>query len=109
MTVYISNAFSLSMLTGPTTVKVLEAPIEGVKDIIKDGFVSVVGHDATAKIISTQLGVQVPTNRISIQLKTGDVLVVFQLLKRLEEGKILSEDEMKQVAAKWYVCFVAPF
>jgi len=109
MTVYLANAFSLSMLTGPTTIKVLEVSVNDVKDIVRDGFVSAVGHDSTAKIISTQLDVQVPTNRISIQLKTGDVLVVFQLLSRLPEGKILSEDEMKQVAAKWYVCFVAPF
>jgi hypothetical protein len=109
MTVYLSNAFSLSMINAPITIKVLEAGIDNVKDIISDGFVSAVGHDATAKIISTQLGVQVPTNRISIQLNTGDVLVVFQLLVRLPEGKILSEDEMKQVQAKWYFCFVVPF
>ena len=109
MTVYVSNAFSLSMLTPPTTVKVLEVSGDDVKDILKDSFVSAVGHEATAKIISTQLNIQVPVNRISIKLTSGDVLVVFQLLVRLPEGKILSEDEMKQVQAKWYVCFVAPF
>jgi hypothetical protein len=109
MTVYLANAFSLSMLTPPATVKVLEVRPEDVKDILRDSFVSAIGHESTAKVISTQLGVQVPTDRISIQLKTGDVLVVFQLLVRLPEGKILSEDEMKQVQAKWYFCFVAPF
>jgi len=109
MTVYISNAFSLSMLTGPATIKVFEVTVFDVKDIIKDGFVSAIGHEATAKIISTQLGVQVPVNRISIKLTSGDVLVVYQLLTRLPEGKVLNEEEMKQVQAKWYVCFVAPF
>ena len=109
MTVYVSNAFSLSMLTPPTTVKVLEVRLEDVKDILKDGFTSAVGHEATSQVISVQLGIQVPTNRISIKLSAGDVLIVYQLLTRLPEGKILSEDEMKQVAAKWYVCFVAPF
>ena len=97
------------MLTGPATIKVFEVTVFDVKDIIKDGFVSAIGHEATAKIISTQLGVQVPVNRISIKLTSGDVLVVYQLLTRLPEGKVLNEEEMKQVQAKWYVCFVAPF
>ena len=103
MTVYISNAFSLSMLTGSATIKVLEVSVNDVKDIIKDGFVSAIGHETTAQAITSQLGVQVPVNRVSIQLKTGDNLVVFQLLSRLPEGKILSQDELRQMAAKWYV------
>ena len=109
MTVYISNAFSLSMLSAPTTVKVLEVSSDNVKDILKDGFTSAIGHEATAQIISTQLSIQMPVNRISIKLTSGDVLVVFQLLSRLPEGKILGVDEMKGIPSKWYVCFVAPF
>jgi len=109
MTVYISNAFSLSMISAPTTIKVIEVSAEDVKNILRDGFTSAVGHEATAKIISVQLGVQVLVNRISIKLAPGDVLIVYQLLARLPEGKVLTEEEMKQVAAKWYVCFVAPF
>jgi Domain of unknown function (DUF1874). len=103
MTVYISNAFSLSMLTPPTTIKVVEASVEDVKNILNQGFVSAIGHEATAKIITTQLGVNVPVNRVSISLKRGDTLLVYQLLKRLEEGKVLTEQEMMQVPAKWYI------
>jgi len=106
MTVYIANAFSLSMLTPPATVKVTEASVEDVKRILVNGFTSAIGHDATAKIISTQLSIQVPVNRISIQLKPSDILVVYQLLTRLPEGKVLSEDEMRNVQAKWYVVTV---
>jgi len=109
MTVYLANAFSLSMLTAPTTVKVLEVGLEDVKDILKDGFTSAVGHESTAQVITTQLGVQVSVNRTSIKMVPGDVLIVFQLLARLPEGKILSEDELRQIPAKWYICFVAPF
>jgi len=103
MTVYISNAFSLSMLTPPTTVKVVEASVEDVKNILSSNFISAIGHEATSQIISVQTGIQVPTNRISIQLKTGDTLVVFQLLTRLPEGKILGVDEMKGIPSKWYI------
>jgi hypothetical protein len=109
MTVYLSNAFSLSMINAPVTIKVLEAGIDNVKDIISDGFVSAIGHEATAQVITSQLGVQVSVNRISVKIVPGDVLIVFQLLSRLPEGKILSEDEMRQIPAKWYFCFVAPF
>jgi len=103
MTVYISNAFSLSMLTPPTTIKVVEASVEDVKNILTRGFTSAVGHDATSQIISVQTGIQVPTNRINIKLSAGDVLIVYQLLTRLPEGKILGVDEMRQVPSKWYV------
>ncbi len=96
MTVYISNAFSLSMITPPTTVKVVEASVEDVKNILNQGFISAIGHEATSQIISVQTGIQVPVNRISIKLAPGDVLIVYQLLTRLPEGKILSEDELKQ-------------
>jgi len=106
MTIYLANAFSLSMLTPPSTIKVTEVTVDDVKRILSSEFVSAIGHEATAKIISTQLSIQVPVNRISIQLKPSDILVVFQLLTRLPEGKVLSEDEMKQVTAKWYVVTV---
>jgi len=91
------------MITPPTTLTVVEASAEDVKNILNQGFVSAIGHEATAKIITTQLGVNVPVNRVSISLKRGDTLLVYQLLKRLEEGKVLTEQEMMQVPAKWYV------
>jgi len=91
------------MLAPPATVKVVEASIEDVKNILSSNFISAIGHEATAKIITTQLGVNVPVNRVSIRLNQGDTLIVYQLLKRLEEGKILSEDEMRQMPTKWYV------
>jgi len=103
MTVYISNAFSLSMLTPPTTIKVVEASVEDVKNILSSNFISAIGHEATSQVISVQLGIQVPTNRINIKLSAGDVLIVYQLLTRLPEGKILGVDEMRQMPAKWYV------
>jgi len=103
MTVYLANAFSLSMITPPTTLTVVEASVEDVKNILKDGFTSAVGHEATAQVITTQLSIPVSANRVSIQLKTGDTLVVFQLLARLPEGKILGVDEMKEIPSKWYV------
>ena len=107
MTIYLANAFSLSMLTSPGTLTVsMPTDLDDVKRVLSNGFTSVVGHDATAKIISSQLGVPVSVNRVSVQLVPGDILVVFQLLTRLPEGKILTEQEMKQVQARWYLVTV---
>jgi len=106
MTVYLANAFSLSMVTPPTTLSVAEASAEDVKRLLINGFTSAIGHEATAKIISVQLGVQVPVNRVAIKLTSSDILAVYQLLTRLPEGKVLTDEEMKQVVAKWYLVTV---
>ena len=107
MTVYLANAFSLSMLVPPASIRVTEVTVDDVKRIVAQGFVSAIGHESTSKIVATQLGMPVQVNRVSIQLKYGDTLVVFQLLKRLEEGKVLTEDEMKQMPAKWFLVTVS--
>ena len=102
MAVYVSNAFSLSMLASPaTTLRVEEVSVEDVKKLLSSGFKSSVGHASTAQIMSQLLGVEVPCERTAIQLGTGDTLVVFQLLTRLPEGRVLSAEEIKSLPAKW--------
>jgi hypothetical protein len=66
-------------------------------NLLKQGFVSAVGHEATASFLSQLTGVQIPVNRIQIQMKPGDSAIVFQVLTRLPEGKVLSEEELKAV------------
>jgi len=101
MTVYLSNAFSLSMLSFPANISVSEISVDQVKQLLGAGFVSAVGHEATAQVLSQKLGIPVQLNRIQLSLKSGDSLIVFQLLFRLPEGKILSEEEIKSLPAKW--------
>jgi hypothetical protein len=93
--VYLTNAFSISMLP-PTgaTVKVAPINLGEVKALLKEGFESAVGHESTAQLLSTLLGVEVPPRRVQIKVGVGDTLVVFQLLVRLGEGQILSEAEV---------------
>jgi hypothetical protein len=100
MGVFISNAFSISMLgqwmpQQGRTIRVRPISLEEVREVLKStSFTSAVGHPSTAAVMSTLLGVEVPPNRVSITLGVGDVLIVFQLQVRLEEGKILSSDEV---------------
>ncbi len=96
--VYLGNAFSLSMVDvqdKPVTVEFRRVSLDEVKAILSNGFVSAVGHPSTASALSRILGIEVPTNRASIQLQPGDTLVVFQLtLGRLPIGKELTEEEI---------------
>ena len=96
---YISNAFSISMLgqvpQQGLTVRVRPIHAGDVEGLLKiQEWKSAVGHASTAAVLSTLLGVEIPPNRVSITLQAGDVLIVFQLGIRLEEGKILSSDEV---------------
>jgi Domain of unknown function (DUF1874). len=99
---YIGNAFSLSMVEGDAILKARTVTIGDVKKALENSsFVSAVGHEATAQIMSELIGVSIPYNRAPIKLKAGDTLVVFQLLKRLEEGRVLSSDEIKALPYKF--------
>jgi len=99
---YLANAFSLGMLSDfPARLTVYEVDDRLAGDLLRRGFISCVGHESTAKIIEKRTGVKVPVQRISIKLERGDRVLVFQLLKRLPEGKVLSEEELLEIPCKW--------
>jgi hypothetical protein len=104
--IYLSNAFSLSMLPSSVSyslIKVEETSKEEVKELLsKNQFISAVGHEGTSQFISELLGVQVTVNRSAIKLEKGDVLIVLQLLQRLAEGKVLTREEIEKIEHKWF-------
>lgn len=84
----LSNAFSLNMVAAlPVTISVRELALDEVIKMLNSGFTSAVGHADTAAVFSDQLGVTVPTNRITVSLNKGDVVLVGQYRgPRLPEG-----------------------
>jgi len=66
-------------------------------------FESAVGHKPTADVMTALLGVDVKTARKTLAPVAGDAFLVMQLEGRLEEGKILSETELKALKFKWKV------
>jgi hypothetical protein len=99
MALYLSTAFSLSMLgevpQQGLTLRVRPIHVGDVEGLLRvHDFVSAVGHEATARILTLLLGIEVPFNRVAIRLVPGDHLIVFQLGVRLQEGQILSEEEV---------------
>jgi hypothetical protein len=60
-------------------------------------FISAIGHEATAKILSDLLGINIPCNRIAVKMKPWDSAIHFVLKTRLPEGKVLTEEELKEL------------
>jgi hypothetical protein len=105
MKVYIANAFSLNMLDEKEAlIYVKEITLDEVKNILNENdFVSAIGHQSTSQVLSQILGINIEMNRIQIKLQENDEIIIFQLQTRLEEGKVLSEDELKQLQYKFYL------
>jgi len=99
---YLANAFSLNMVQLPCTIKAEEAKAEEVAAV---DFVSAVGHEATAAVLTKKLGKEVPANRTVVSLASGDTLYVTALFQggkpyRPPEGKVLNEQELNQLEVK---------
>lgn len=85
------------ILTEYGTYNFVRITVDMAKEMVNDyteKFTSAVGHQGTAEIISRLLNVNVPMNRVAIKMQPGDSAIVFRLLERLPEGKILSAEEL---------------
>lgn len=103
--VYLVNAFSINMLdfNERQIIDVAFSPISllEAKNIILDSikskeFVSAIGHQSTAILLSKIIQIPIPENRIDVKLKPNDSVVVFQVLFRPEEGKVYTTEELEK-------------
>lgn len=98
MRVVVANAFSVNMLKESALVRFQKITVEEAKRIIRDCdfILSVVGHRSTARVISRVLGVRIDVSRREYTLTNDDILLVFVLDFRPEEGKIYSERALEE-------------
>lgn len=88
--VFIANAFSLQMLSCEQshdlhTWQMTKRQVGAF--FAETEVVSAIGHQDLAAVVSEELGINVPCNRINVRLEKGDTLIVAQLLGgRLPEG-----------------------
>jgi hypothetical protein len=97
MTVYLLNSLIIPVdfeRHPKVTVKIRKANVDEAREILRRGFVSAVGHKATADLLTQLLGIEVQFNRLSVKASPGDVLVHFVLRERIPEGKILTLEEL---------------
>ncbi|HDO36669.1 MAG TPA: DUF1874 domain-containing protein [Nitrospirae bacterium] len=86
MTIYISNAFSLSMVPERAIIRTRPVNLPAIARKLGNP-VSIVGHADTAAVFSAILGIPIANNRVSISLIPTDTLYVGQLTGgRLPEG-----------------------
>ncbi len=71
--------------------------LEQARAVLAPGFISGVGHAATAGFLTQLLGVSVEANRIRIAMEPGDQALVLRLNCRLEEGRLLSAEELANI------------
>ena len=71
--------------------------LEEVKSLLQENFTSAIGHEGTASLMSRLTGIEIPVNRIAVKMANGDEAIVFRVLTRLPEGKVLSEAELQTI------------
>jgi hypothetical protein len=59
-------------------VMIEEVSVEGARAILERGFISAVGHEATAKFLSKILGLEVRPSREAVFLHEGDAAIAIQ-------------------------------
>lgn len=72
--------------------------VEAAKEYIEqNGFVSAIGHEATAQVLSEILGLPIPVNRIQFHQQVGQKAIALKLNCRPPEGQILNKQQVKEV------------
>ena len=78
--------------------RVSDLTIDQAKEILSEnGYVSAIGHESTAKIISELMEMDIPMNRINFAQMVGQKAVVFKLNRRPKEGTVLTREQVEKV------------
>ncbi|SKC89760.1 YddF family protein [Maledivibacter halophilus] len=78
--------------------KISDIDIDSAKKLIyKNGFISAIGHESTAEIMSELFKIDISMNRIQFRQQVGQKAIVFKLNKRPPEGIVLSREEIEKI------------
>ena len=97
------SILNTSILTTVGTYELQNISLQEAQALVQqhNDILSAVGHQSTADILTTLLGVQVPMNRIMFEQEVGQKALIFKLNGRPEEGKILTQQEIKELGYKF--------
>ena len=91
-----------SILTTVGTYELQDITLQEAQQLVQNNeILSAVGHQSTADILTTLLGTTIPMNRIMFEQQEGQKALIFKLLSRPEEGKILTQQEIEQIGYKF--------
>ena len=112
MVVFLTNGFSPGMLklkrNAGITVKFTEIDDKEFCDDIKNAreLVNAVGHKSTIELVNSICGTKLEMNRVSVSVSSGDIILAIILTTRLEEGRVLKNDEIKEFLEMGKIKFV---
>jgi hypothetical protein len=67
------------------------------KKLLLEGFISAIGHESTARLMSEIIGIEIPFNRITIRMEAGDKAIALWLLDRPGEAEVYSREVLATV------------
>jgi len=106
---YLVNAFSINMIREfPATVRVDMIDGEEFCETLgtqSGELINAVGHDSTIDVINKLCGTQLQKNRIEIKMVQGDIAFAIMVNHRLEEGKVLNEEEILRMLWQGKISF----
>ena len=68
-------------------------------------FVNAIGHDSTVHLVNKLCETRLQKNRMEIKMVEGDKALIIQPMQRLEEGKILSDEEIMKMLNECKIAF----
>lgn len=87
-----------TIMTNDGVYKLHEISLEEAKAIVSSSEIcSGIGHSATASIMTTILGVEIPENRIMLSQQPGQIALCFKLNGRPAEGAVLGIKEINEI------------
>jgi hypothetical protein len=91
-----------SILTSAGKYTLTDISLKKARELVSDNVLdSAVGHASTAEVMTTLLGVEIPVNRQQFSQRVGQQALVFKLNGRLEEGKILTVEDIEKIGFKF--------
>ena len=101
---YVTTAFSLGMLGAVkrASIDVEEVCLCEVKSAVQCGAAVRIGHQSTADVLGTLLGMELTADRTPVQIQPGSTAVIYvvQLLQRPQEGQVYTRDEVRDLVRK---------
>lgn len=91
MTTYLLNS---AVLTAYGEYVYSHLTVDAARVELQSDYTSAVGHQGSAEFCSQLLGIQVPLNRIAIEMQVGDRAVVVRVKGRIPEGGSLTTKEV---------------
>ena len=100
--IFLATTFSPAMLGTRVEASVKEISLAEVKERLGD-YVSAVGHEITADILTALLNREVEFNRVNLSLRPGDEIICVIPNFRASEAREFTREE---VEAAGYRCFL---